>query len=159
MGDFTKRPHRNNITRLKDTVINRLFNKIDNNDGRIVKYDIDDIVNVLNKIGVHSNIPEELRMPWGDAIRSIQSTQNGLQQIGIRGHKLQMQNKQAMVSGMIVFDDNGNICNRKLLQNMLPHKSNKGGNNFIDKCGRIRRDFDENKTDNLCIDIKLRRES
>ena len=28
-----------------------------------------------------------------------------------------------MVSGLIVFDDNDSICNRKLLQDMLPQKA------------------------------------
>ena len=85
MGDQTKRPHRNTITNLKNTVIDRLFNKIDYRDGRIVKYNIDDIVDVLNKIGQHHHIPEQLRLPWGDAIRSINSLKNGLHQIGIPG--------------------------------------------------------------------------
>ena len=50
-----------------------------------------------------------------------------------------MQNEHATVSGLIAFDDDNNICN-KLLKDVAPHKSDKGGTNIIKKCGRIRLD-------------------
>ena len=49
------------------------------------------------------------------------------------------------------MDDNDNICNRKLLQNVIPHKSNKRGNNFIDKRGNTRLDFNEIKVINYVL--------
>ena len=39
-----------------------------------------------------------------------------------------------MVSGLFVSDDQSN-CDRTLLQDMLRHKSNRSGNNPINKCG------------------------
>ena len=62
---------------------------------------------------------------------------SALQHIGIRGHKLQMQNKETMASGMLVFDDNENICNRKLLQNTVNYVMNTISNKRVKMSNRL----------------------
>ena len=73
---------------------------------------------------------------------TISSPKETLHKFGIRGQALQQQNKQAIISSLIVQDNNGNIMNKKSLRNLLPHKSTKGANSYIDKCGLLRREFD-----------------
>ena len=45
--------------------------------------------------------------------------QTSLNKVGIRGNELQQQNKQAIVSSMIMLNENNKISSKKLLNQMI----------------------------------------
>lgn len=146
----TARPSTQTIYNLGDTIINRLFHKRYN--GHIIRYNTEDIIQLLNYVSTNTtHIPDDINTRWGDAIATISAPKYTLHKFGIRGQSYQQQNKQAIISSLIVKDNAGNITNKKLLRNMLPHKSTKGAHLFIDKCRTLREEFDKESTGILVL--------
>lgn len=152
------RPSTQTIYNLGETIITRLFHKRYN--GHIIRYTAADIVQLLNYISTNTtHIPDDINTRWGDAIMTVSAPKAVLQQFGIRGTAEQQHNKQAIVSSLIVTDDNGNIINKKFIRNMLPHKSTKGAYSFMDKCGKLRNKFENECCGILCDMTKYSRQS
>ena len=157
MAVSTKRPTTSSIYNLGRMIIKRMFSMQWN--GYTIKYNEEDIYRLLNFVSRQQQIPSSMKHPWGDAILSVDSAEKRMKQIGTRGTKLQQQNKQSLVSGLMVLDTNNNIMNKKLLDKIVPHKSRQGGNDFTSKCKEIRISFDNNNSKTLCIDKKYTRNS
>ncbi len=146
----TVRPDQSTIRYLANDIYNRMFHRKYNQ--RIIKYNSDDIIYLLNLLSQKDEIPQSLQFRWGDAVISAPAMKQCFNNFGVRGNKLQQQTKQAMASSVIVFDNNHNVTNAKHLKWMIPHTSNPGKNSFISKCAKIRADFDSNNTNILCVD-------
>ena len=152
------RPSTQTIYNLEDTIIQRPFNK--RYDGNLIRYNTEDTITLLNYVSNNStHIPDDIQIPWGDAIITLSSPKDTLHKMGIRGTSSQQHNKQAIISSLIVQDDNTNIKNKKLLKTLIPHKSRKGGNEFIGKCKLLRNNFDKNVSNVLSEHIKYKRKS
>ncbi len=153
----TMRPHPNTISNLADRINQNLFHR--KYDNKIVKYNSADIIKLLNRVSQKPEIPQELKHNWGDAIISAPSMKACFDKFGIRGNKLQQQNKEAIGSSMMVLDNNNNVMNTNYLKWMIPQTSNPGKNSFIEKCKQIRVNFDTNNSNILCNAETLRRMS
>ena len=153
------RPTEKTIYNLGNTIIKRLFHQ--KYRGNIIRYNQDDITRLLNFVSMNSTfIPQNIQTPWGDAIKTISlGSKTALHQIGTRGTTTQQHNKEAIVSSFIVLDENKNIVNKKLLRNIIPHRSRNGGNKFINKCYNIRKEFNDGHSDLLCKITNYKRES
>ena len=106
-----------------------------------------------------THIPDELKVPWGDAIRTLRSAKATLHKFGTPGSATAQHNKQAIVSTLIVQDENKNILNRNLLKEFVPHKSDNGTNQFIRKCKRLREEFNTETYGYLCDLTRYKRNS
>ena len=153
----TKQPHKDTINNLASTIHDAISNRIHN--GHRIVYDEEDIICLLNNVSQRDNIPQSLQFRWGDAVRAAQSQHHCMDSMGIRGGKTKQQNKQAIVSSSITFDNNGNINNKKYCKSLLPHKSNPGKNAFLNKAATIRNDFESGRAGILCEERKLSRNS
>lgn len=152
------RPSTQTIYNLGKTIIRRLFNRKYN--GNLIRYNTEDIVTLFNYVSNNSNhIPDDINIPWGDAIMTLSSAQSTLHKLGIRGQAIQQHNKQAILSSLIVKDNNNDIKNMKLLRNLAPHKSINGKKEFIRKCKQIRDEFDCNFSNVLSQHLKHKRNS
>ena len=149
-------PTRSPTTRTKynnrDRIIQSLFNKHITIEGTRydIKYNAADIIDLLNLLGQHRDIPEDIRFAWGDSILSLAAAKDGVHKIGVRGNQIQRQNKEAIVSSMVVLDIDNNIMNKQWLKNMAPHKSDRGKREFVKKCVNIRKEFNKGNIDILC---------
>ena len=89
------RPSTQTIYNLGDTIIQRLFNK--RYDGHIIRYNADDIIQLLNYVSTHTtHIPEEIDTGWGDAILTITAPKATLHKFAIQDVADQQHNKQAI---------------------------------------------------------------
>ena len=145
-------PSDETIRQLGITIIQRLFHQTYRN--AILRYRVQDIIKLLNYVSNNSTyIPDEIQLPWGDAITTLRALQATLHKFGVRGSVTAQHNKQAIVSSLIVTDENKNILNRKLLNDFVPHKSWHGTNTFLQKCKRLREEFDDN-TSGICVNLQ-----
>ncbi len=145
----TKRPSDRAIRNLAETINNRLFKlKYDN---QAIKYNSQDIIKLLNLVSCIEEIPAELKCNWGYAIISMTTMKEAFNTFGTRGNKLQQQNKQTMTSSVIVVDNNDNVVNKQMIKFMIPQTTNPAKNAFLNKCKQIRKDFNSNNTNILCI--------
>ena len=158
MPSFIKRPHKFTIEQRARAIIKSLFATKSSVDGYIIKYDKVDIIKLLNNIGQHKDMRQDMRFAWGDALLSLSASKQAVHTIGVRGTATQHHNKQAIVSSQIVLDENTNIMNKKWIQELLPHKSKRGKDKYLSLCHGIRKEFDIFDTGVLCIvkDIQRR---
>ena len=143
-------PSWNSIDRLSRTVIKHMYDKY--YEQHLIKYRVEDIIKLLNKIGLNENIPDNMRFAWGDGLLSLSATKQAVHDIGTRGQKIKQQNKQAIASFMVVLGENNNILNKKWIGNIAPHSSKRGRDWFVKKAVNIRRCFNMGVTDILCED-------
>ena len=136
------------IRNLKRNIIDALFHRM--NAGQTILYREQDIVALLNYLGQDPQIPGRLRGAWGDAICTLSSTKKAVHDIGVRGDKIKQYNKQAIMSSLVVFDENNAVKNMDFLMEVAPHKSKKGASVYIDKVVNIRREFDRGSISVLC---------
>eukprot|EP01083_Nonionella_stella_P170656 581275_1 len=87
------------------------------------------------------------------------ANRDAVKQIGVRGEKVVMQNKEAIFASAMVLDENNTILNKDLLSDIAPHKSYHGRADWIAKCKSIRTQFDQKQTKMLCTDSKHKRNS
>ena len=153
-----KRPSQNQIYALGRNIKNRMFYQR-GNDGRIIKYGSEDIIRLLNYVSNQNEIPQSVRIPWGDTVRSSKSQKAAMRAMRVRGTRLQQQNKQAVFSSAIALDENNNIMNKRLLYNMVPHRSKHGKLSFIERCRDIRVQYDGDNSNILCLDTTFTRNS
>ena len=125
----TKRPSHNSIYKLGDRIIKSLFTKKYKTIN--ITYQTYDIIKVIKYVSKSVYIPYELKLLWCDAIQTIYAVQNSVHNIGVRGCKIQQQNKQAIISSMIILDNEINVKNNGIINNIAPHKSRNGKNKFI----------------------------
>ena len=152
----TRKPNERTIKRLAHSIHESMSSRINN--GAQIVYDEDDAIELMNELSKLCNIPN-LDFRWGDAIRSAQSQHHCMDSMGIRGGNTKQQNKQAIISSMITYDENGIINNKEYCKSMLPHKSNPGKNAFFNKAATIRNDFERGRAGILCEERKLSRYS
>ena len=143
------RPSQSAIRYLGRSVIQSLFHK--QYQGNKIKYNKEDIIQLLNFIGTRIEGIYDMKFNWGDAVLSLSAPKQALHDIGVRGNAIKHHNKQAIISSHVVFDENDNVLNKKWLKNMAPHKSDKGATKYVNKCIDIRREFNKGFTDILCI--------
>ena len=144
-----KRPEYHTINALGRSVLRSLFESRYNN--ARIKYNKNDIVQLLNYIGSRvSNDVSELKFNWGDALLSQASAKQAVHDIGTRGSAIKHQNKQAIISSQVVFDENNNCLNKSWIKELCPHKSRKGAVAYSDKCLNIRKEFDAGSRAVLC---------
>ena len=107
----------------------------------------------MNYLSTKKQIPNELQILWGDAIKSMISIKNSLNKVGIRGNQLQQQNKQAILCSMIILnDDNKTIQNRKILNQIIPQKNISCKDNYIQTCIDIKSEFNKENIKILCLE-------
>ena len=143
-----KRPSSNTIYRLGNKIKKFLFEQDD------YYYHTDDIILLLNYVSKDDKIPNTLKILWGDAITSMITIKESIHKIGVRGNKLKQQNKQSIISSLIILDDNNKILNEGIVQQMIPQKGRTNKKNFIKHCKQIKRNFILGNTDILCDDYK-----
>ena len=136
------RPHVSTIRNLADTVIDRMFNQM--RGGRVIKYNGEDILKLLNYISRRgaADIPNHLKGPWGQMIASQISQKECMHTMGVRGHKLIRQNKEAIIGSALVLDQNHNIMNKKWIREMLPHRNESAAREALTKIHGLRQEFD-----------------
>eukprot|EP01083_Nonionella_stella_P015165 42448_1 len=109
-----KRPSSKSIERLAQSITRSMYETVHKN--RTIKYEAHDILQLLNAIPFkHDSIPNDMRFKWGEGIEAMQSVKTAVSDIGVRGSKVVMQNKQAIFASSMVLDDENNIMNRKQL--------------------------------------------
>ena len=144
----TRQPSDDAITNLVSKVISHLFHH--RYQQQTIKYERNHIVKLLNKIGTHDDMIEDMKFNWGDALLSLSAQHDCMHNMGVRGNKIAQQNKQAIISSATVLGEDNNIMNRGFIRDMCPHSSKRGANNFIDKCVDIRNKFDTGECKILC---------
>ena len=152
-------PSNTTIRNLADTIIHRMFNQIRN--GRVTKYDESYILKLLDAVARRgdADIPDNLKGPWGQMIASQISQRHCMHTIGVRGHKLIRQNKEAIIGSALVLDQNRNVVNKAWIREILPHKNWHAAQDAINKIIWLRQNFDIGTSDNLCRDTKFTRNS
>ena len=73
-------PSPGTIDNLKQRTIDSTYNKVFN--GHRIKYGINDIIKLLNKIDEDTNIPEGIRFAWGDGLLSLSAAKEAVHNIG-----------------------------------------------------------------------------
>ena len=143
------------IYNLGDAIIQRLFNK--RCDGNPIRYNTEDIITLLNYVSNNNtHIPDDVQIPWGDAIITLSSPKDTLQEMCIRCTLSQQHNKLAIVSSLIVQDGSTISKNEKLLKTLIPHKSRKSGNEFIGDCKLLTNNFDKDISNVLSEHIEYK---
>ena len=143
------------ITNLSNRTLNGIFNS--QYGGYQHKWEIEHIIKLLNRIGRDPRIPDDIRGAWGDSVKAIASAKEAVHNIGVRGDATKHQNKQAIMSSMMVLDNNGQLINKQLLNEVAPHKCPKSKKKYIKKAIAIRRDFDSGRSELLCEVKELQR--
>ena len=91
-----------------------------------------------------------MKVQWDDAVLAAKSQQRAVHKLGTRGDRLQMQNKEAIVSSCVVLDTNNNILNKSMarhLRQRKPHKSFNGQMSFVNRCVRQHQQHFDGATD------------
>lgn len=153
------RPGSKTITRLADTMLNRMFRGIYN--GRRVVYNAKDILTLLNRVVQRggADIPNNIKGPWGQMIAAAISQKNCMHTMGVRGHKHKRMNKEAIVGSAMVFNQNNDLENTQWIKQLQPHKDKDCERDARNKIIAIRRNFDNGNSDMICSDHKYTRNS
>ena len=141
-------PCNRTITNLSNRTLNDIFNS--QYGGHQHQWEIEHIVKLLNRIGSDPRIPNDIRGAWSDSVKAIASAKQAVHNIGVRGDATKHQNKQAIMSSMMVLDDNEELVNKQLLDQVAPHKCPKSKKKYVKKALDIRRDFDNGRSEVLC---------
>ena len=145
---LTRRPSNTTIYNHGITIINFLYHKSYNNQN--ILYNARDIISLLNYISKDISTPNELKIPWGDAIQAACAAKTAVHKIGVKGNKLQQQTKQSIISSFIVLDENKNIINKSLINKIAPHKAPQCKRKYIYECADIRGKFNDEIINILC---------
>ena len=132
------RPSRGAKERYAQSVCDKLFR------GSLYKYEMDDIVDLLNKISADVDAPDTNGIGWGDALISMMSLKNCLLKLGLGGTREQRNVKRAIIGSCIQLDiGQQGIINRKLMHKLLPHKDHHTRNDFINKSIILRQQLEQ----------------
>ena len=154
----TRRPDESSIYRLKDRVINHFFHR--QYQQQQIEYQEEDIIKFLNALGKEMPNNMGIKGPWGDMIKGAASAKTAVHTMGVRGSQTRHHCKQAILSSMMVLDDQNEVTNMPLLREMAPHKCNKSRKAYLEKCKQVRLALDRGISDVLCVvQLQQRRES
>ena len=156
--NHTKRPTRCQIYELGQRINERLFHQR-SNDGRIIKYEAEDIIRLLNYVSNKNDIPQSLRVPWGDT--SVASNHKNKRYVLWEHEDPNCSNRTnrrysrapSYWTKTTIYWTNG--CYIK----WAPHRNSAGKRVFINRCKQIRLQFNVDNTNILCLDPKFTRNS
>ena len=145
-------------TQVSDRTIQRMAEKL-NKDlfcNKRYYYDIKSIIKLLNQLSRYDRAPNPYNLDWGYGIASIQSVHDIMHKLDTRGTDIQQQVKQGIGASILVFKEDYDIDNKKLIDRILPHKDEQARDDWIQKCVMRRRVFDRtHEAEDYCNDGKV----
>ena len=113
-------------------------------------YNYDDMMKLFDNLVIFMN--KSIGIPISLCIDGIDRIRDCLSDYGPKGTRTQLQQKQSIISSVILLDQNNQIMNKALLNKLITTMTRKAKDELIDQCTHLRVLFDLDESTNLCKD-------
>ena len=121
-------------------------------------YSYDDMMKLFDKLIEFIN--KSIGIPIALCIDGIERIRDCLTDYGAKGTRRQLQQKQSIISSLILLDENNRIMNKALLNKLITIMSRNAKDTLIEECTNLRVLFDLDESRDLCKDYaKEKRDS